>query len=159
MSFRRGGRWGRRLDDRRIRFRLVVVVGLLLRLVVVDHVDSLGIGSSKFPSSSLPLAATSHRRIAFLIRWFGGYETNSPGTCIIISPSGEKADPVKKNQSRGGKGSNSYNTGSVVSKTYGSVKVSFDEPLNPAELSHTWRYVRSYSERRSLDMPTPCLPD
>ncbi|KAJ9092501.1 hypothetical protein QFC19_008714 [Naganishia cerealis] len=63
----------------------------------------------------------------------------NPGTSVIISPAGEKAKPVKRDQSKGGKGSTAYNTGSVVSKTFGSVKVSFDEPLNEAELSNTWR--------------------
>lgn len=61
-------------------------------------------------------------------------------------------DPVKKEQSKRGAGNSIYNTGSIVSKTPGSLKVSFDERLSDEDPSRVWRYVFAHSVRGSLKL-------
>jgi hypothetical protein len=63
----------------------------------------------------------------------------SPGTAVIISLAGAKVDPIKKQPSKGAKSVDVYNTGSIISKTPGSVKISFDEPLPEEHGSQYWR--------------------
>ncbi|GHJ88617.1 hypothetical protein NliqN6_5019 [Naganishia liquefaciens] len=63
----------------------------------------------------------------------------NPGTSVIISRAGGTADPIKKQQGKTAKSAEVYNTGSVISKTQGNVKVSFDEPLPDEINSQSWR--------------------
>lgn len=69
------------------------------------------------------------------------HDIDSPGTSVIISPAGEKVDPIVKEQGKRVTANTTYNTGSVVSKTPGSLKVSFDERLKDENLAQFCRQV------------------